>query len=81
MRLLPLIKFDWLATDETAGLYVEAERESKGVLSGSERKRSRLWLGRSTSLPHTRVFFAKSSELLEKKRVEFLTSAKECGIF
>src|SRR6266481_2849907 len=33
IRLLPLIKFDWLATDETAGLYVEAERESKGVLS------------------------------------------------
>src|SRR6266571_7281318 len=38
IRLLPLIKFDWLATDETAGLYVEAERESKEALSGSERQ-------------------------------------------
>src|SRR2546427_13032483 len=38
MRLLPLIKFDWLATDETAGLYVGAGRESKEALSGSERQ-------------------------------------------
>src|SRR6266705_6680670 len=36
IRLLPLIKFDWLATDETAGLYVGAGRESKEALSGSE---------------------------------------------
>jgi len=78
--LLPLIKFDWLATDETAGLYVEAGRESKEALSGSERKRTRLWLGRSTSLPHTRVFFAMNVELHENKWVEFLTSARECVI-
>src|SRR3989442_11057074 len=38
IRLLPLIKFDWLATDETAGLYVGAGRESKEALSGSERQ-------------------------------------------
>src|SRR6266446_5896545 len=52
-------------------------RESKEALSGSERKRTRLWLGRSTPLPHTRVFSAKSSELLENKRVEFLTGARK----
>src|SRR5713226_4193997 len=38
IRLLPLIKFDWLATDETAGLYVGAGRESKEALSGGERQ-------------------------------------------
>src|SRR5713101_3679413 len=34
MRLLPLIRFDWLATDETAGLYVGAGARVKGSAVG-----------------------------------------------
>src|SRR5258708_24989344 len=34
---------------------------------------------RSGGYPTPRVFLGKSSDLLEKKRVEFLMSAKECG--
>jgi hypothetical protein len=30
-------------------------------------------------VPHPRVFSGKSSDLLEKKAVEILMSAKECG--
>jgi hypothetical protein len=30
-------------------------------------------------IPHPRVFCAKSSESIEKKRVEFFVSAKECA--
>jgi len=33
---------------------------------------------RAARIPHPRVFFAKSSELLENKRVEFLAGAKKC---
>jgi len=29
-------------------------------------------------VPHTRVFLAKSAKSIEKKRVEFLVSAKKC---
>jgi hypothetical protein len=36
------------------------------------------WLAIST--PHPGWFFAKSAEALEKKRVEFFVSAKECAI-
>src|SRR6266567_2949011 len=52
-------------------------RESKEALSGSERKRTRLWLGRSTSPPHPGVF-RKERELHENKWVEFLICAKKC---
>jgi len=34
----------------------------------------------SHKYPHPGWFFAKSAEALEKKRVEFFVSAKECAI-
>src|SRR6266571_7479673 len=76
IRLLPLIKFDWLATDETAGLYVGAGARVKGSALGE--RAEAFMVGKITSLPHTRVFFAKSVELHENKWVEFLICAKKC---
>jgi hypothetical protein len=37
------------------------------------------WKDDDAPSPHPGWFFAKSSESLEKKRVEFLVSAKEFG--
>jgi hypothetical protein len=68
------MKFDWLATGETAELYVGELTESKEPRSGSERKRARLGLG--SHPPHSPVF-EKSAELADFKRLAEHSSLKE----
>jgi hypothetical protein len=50
----------------------------KRVGKSKRRGKKKVWLERFASCPHPRLFFAKSAESLEKKRVEFLLSAKKC---
>jgi len=54
--LLPLIKFDWLATDETAGLYVEAGARVKGSALGERAEENAFMVGKINPPPHPGVF-------------------------
>src|SRR6266581_143517 len=56
IRLLPLIKFDWLATDETAGLYVEAGARVKGSALGERAEENAFMVGKINPPPHPGVF-------------------------
>src|SRR5207245_9295433 len=51
MRLLRLIKFDWLATDETAGLYVEAGARVKGSALGERAEEIAFMAGKLNGPP------------------------------
>src|SRR2546425_12946898 len=59
MRLLPLIEFDWLATGETAGLYVGAGARVKGSALGERAEENAFMVGKINVPPPLPVFFAK----------------------